>query len=55
MGLLFAIVVMQRQLHQTIEQVHDCHHCEHLLPMMLLGEWLKTQMGLFAHDQLCAI
>jgi hypothetical protein len=34
MGLQIAIVVVQRQQHPIVEQVHDCHHCEHSLPVV---------------------
>jgi hypothetical protein len=43
-----AIGVMWRQLHQIIEQVHDCHHCDYslhgvgLMFAVSLGEWLKV-------------
>jgi hypothetical protein len=46
------MVVIQKQLHQTIEQVHDCHHDKHSLPsigllfLVFLDEWLRMMMGL---------
>jgi hypothetical protein len=53
LGLQIAMVVLQRQLHQTTEQVHDCHHDEHvsllmvgLMYLVLFDEWLKMQLGL---------
>jgi hypothetical protein len=55
MGLQITMVVLCRQLHQTTEQVHDCHHNEHvslfvvgLMNVVLLDEWLRMQLGLFA-------
>ncbi len=42
------MVVMRRQLHQTIEHVHDCHHVEHLvftiglMFVVLFDEWLRA-------------
>ncbi len=46
------MVVLGKQLHQTTEQIHDCHHDEHVsLPMfglmyvVLLHEWLRMQLG----------
>jgi hypothetical protein len=44
--LQIATVVVLKQLHQMAEQVHDCHHDEHLFPMVglmyvvLFDEWL---------------
>jgi hypothetical protein len=46
------MVVVWRQLHQMVEQVHDYHHDEHSLPMVglmsvvLFDEWLRTQLHL---------
>ncbi len=54
LGLQIAMVVLRRQLYQTIEQVHDCHHDEHvsllvvgLMNVVLLDERLRMQLGLF--------
>jgi hypothetical protein len=54
MGLQIAMVGIRRQFHQTIEQVHDCHHDKHSLPMVgllfvvFLNEWLKVLLSLFS-------
>jgi hypothetical protein len=48
------MVIEQRQLHQMVEHVHDCHHYEQsppsvgLLFMVFLDEWLRALLGLFA-------
>jgi hypothetical protein len=48
-----AIGVMWRQLHQIVEPVHDCHHCDYSLPrvglmfVLSLGEWLKVWLNPF--------
>jgi hypothetical protein len=34
LGLHIAMIVMQKQLHQTAKQAHDCHHDKHSLPMV---------------------
>jgi hypothetical protein len=52
MGLQISMVVVETQLHQTVEQVHDCHHGEHsllvieLMFVVLFNEWSREQMGL---------
>ncbi len=48
---------MQKQLHQTIEQVHDFHHDSHhnkhsilvvgLSFMVFIDEWSRAPLGLF--------
>jgi hypothetical protein len=46
------MVVMWKQLYQIVEQVHDCHHDKHSLPMVGLmfmvvsNEWLRVLLGL---------
>jgi hypothetical protein len=46
-----AIGITWRQLHQIIEHVHDCHHCDYSLPrvglmfVVSLGEWLKVWLS----------
>jgi hypothetical protein len=48
------MVVVHIQPHQTVEQVHDCHHYEHSLPLVGLlfvvfsYEWLQMLLGLLA-------
>jgi hypothetical protein len=45
------MVVEQIWFHQTVKQVHDCHHYEHsppsvgLLFMVFLDEWLRALFG----------
>jgi hypothetical protein len=52
MGLQIAMVIVGRQLHQIVEQIHDCHHGEHsllaieLMFVVLFNEWSREQMGL---------
>jgi hypothetical protein len=54
MGLHITVVVVWRQLHQTVEQVHDYHHNKDSFPVVGLlfvvfhNEWLKALLGLFA-------
>ncbi len=51
-------MVVQRQLHQTTEHVHDCHHNKNSLPMVgllfvvFLNEWLRSLLGLFTQPVL---
>jgi len=51
LGLQIAMVVVQRQLHQMVEQVHDCHHDKHSLLVVglsffvFIDEWLKALLG----------
>ncbi len=46
------MVVIRRQIHQMVEQVHDYHHDEHSLPMVgllfvvFIAKWLKMLLGL---------
>ncbi len=46
-----AIIVMPRQLHQIVEHVHNCHHCDYsllevgLMFVVSFGEWLRTWLG----------
>jgi hypothetical protein len=54
LGLQIVMVVEQIQPHQTIENVHGCHHYEHsppsvgLLFVVFLDEWLRMLLGLSA-------
>jgi hypothetical protein len=47
MGLQIAMVVVRKQLHQTIEQVHDCHHNKHSLPKCLWRRVSNSSSNLF--------
>jgi hypothetical protein len=53
MGLHITMVVVQRQLHQMVEQVHDCHHDKRSLPVVELSfvvffdEWFIALLGFF--------
>jgi hypothetical protein len=48
------MVVVQRQLYEMTEHVHDCHHDKHPLPMVgllfvvFIDEWLRALLDLFA-------
>lgn len=52
---LHPMVVLQKQLHQMVEHVNDCHHDEPSLPMIglmfmvFLNEWLRVLLG-FLHN-----
>jgi hypothetical protein len=52
--LWIATVIVLRQLHQTIEQVHDYHHEKHSLPMFgllfmaLFDEWFRAWLDISA-------
>jgi hypothetical protein len=52
LGLWIAMVVVWRQLHQTIKHVHDCHHEEHSLPVFgllfvaLFNEWFRMWLDI---------
>jgi hypothetical protein len=46
------MVVVWKQFHQMVKQIHDYHHDKHSLPMIgllfvvFLDEWLRTLLGL---------
>jgi len=52
MGLQIDMAVVQIQLHQMVEHVHDYHREKHSLPLVGLlfvvffDEWLKALLGL---------